>query len=161
MFSNITEVYQVNHAFWDNCLLPALNAAREQHSLLNPMLLRDGFLRFEETFQPYMKYCLDQNNCVHYVKDKRIESDLYKTYIAVSCSSSSVHSELPWPLIFWPCCSHCYNKASTHQALGASEYSPQIVKFAWTKHCMTRDIVARNSQQVRSTGMSPVGVDVY
>ncbi|CAN7987000.1 unnamed protein product, partial [Ixodes hexagonus] len=82
MFSNITEVYQVNHALWDNCLLPALASARAQRGLLNPLLLRPGFLRFEESFQPYMKYCLEHTQCSHYVKEKRAESDLFKTYVA-------------------------------------------------------------------------------
>lgn len=82
MFSNITDVYQVNHALWDGCLLPALNSARSQRGLLNPLMLRPGFLRFEEAFQPYMKYCLEHTQCSHYVKEKRAESDLFKTYVA-------------------------------------------------------------------------------
>lgn len=82
MFSNITDVYQVNHALWDDCLLPALNAARARRGLLDPLLLRPGFLRFEEAFQPYIKYCLEHTQCSHYVKEKRAESDLFKTYVA-------------------------------------------------------------------------------
>ncbi|XP_072143352.1 uncharacterized protein [Dermacentor andersoni] len=82
MFSNILEVCEVNHVLWDNCLLPALTVARANRTLLNPLHLREGFLRFEETFQPYMKYCLEQTTCLHYVKEKRLESDLFKTYVA-------------------------------------------------------------------------------
>ncbi|XP_077531907.1 uncharacterized protein LOC144144358 isoform X10 [Haemaphysalis longicornis] len=82
MFSNILEVCEVNHALWDGCLLPTLAAARAQRSLLDPVRLREGFLRFEDTFQPYMKYCLEQTTCLHYVKEKRLESDLFKTYVA-------------------------------------------------------------------------------
>ncbi|XP_077509037.1 uncharacterized protein LOC144120480 isoform X4 [Amblyomma americanum] len=82
MFSNILEVCEVNHMLWDNCLLPTLMAARSQRTLINPLHLREGFLRFEETFQPYMKYCLEQTTCLHYVKEKRLESDLFKTYVA-------------------------------------------------------------------------------
>ncbi|XP_075745988.1 uncharacterized protein LOC119182883 isoform X5 [Rhipicephalus microplus] len=82
MFSNILEVCEVNHVLWDSCLLPTLTAARTNRTLLNPLHLREGFLRFEETFQPYMKYCLEQTTCLHYVKEKRLESDLFKTYVA-------------------------------------------------------------------------------
>ncbi|KAL3257131.1 hypothetical protein MRX96_046525 [Rhipicephalus microplus] len=82
MFSNILEVCEVNHVLWDSCLLPTLTAARTNRALLNPLHLREGFLRFEETFQPYMKYCLEQTTCLHYVKEKRLESDLFKTYVA-------------------------------------------------------------------------------
>ncbi|XP_064461240.1 pleckstrin homology domain-containing family G member 5-like isoform X2 [Ornithodoros turicata] len=82
MFSNITEVYHVNHNFWDTCLMPTLASARHHRGLLDPILLRDGFLQFESSFQPYMKYCLEQSTCLQYVKEKRIESDLFKTYVA-------------------------------------------------------------------------------
>ncbi|KAL1417206.1 hypothetical protein MTO96_027087 [Rhipicephalus appendiculatus] len=82
MFSNILDVCEVNHVLWDNCLLPTLTAARTNRTLLNPLHLREGFLRFEETFQPYIRYCLEQTTCLHYVKEKRLESDLFKTYVA-------------------------------------------------------------------------------
>ncbi|KAH7957184.1 hypothetical protein HPB52_015900 [Rhipicephalus sanguineus] len=92
MFSNILEVCEVNHVLWDNCLLPALTVARTNRTLLNPLHLREGFLRFEETFQPYMKYCLEQTTCLHYVKEKRLESDLFKTYVANECVEAFVYA---------------------------------------------------------------------
>ncbi|XP_053210054.1 pleckstrin homology domain-containing family G member 5-like isoform X11 [Panonychus citri] len=81
MFSNITEVYLANHYFWMNHLLPMLKASRESHQPLNPIIMKDGFLKFEDIFHPYVKYCLEHSNCLQYVKEKHKESELFKAYV--------------------------------------------------------------------------------
>lgn len=45
MFGNVKEVYAANHQFWFDYLLPMLNTSRLTRQPLNPLLLRDGFLR--------------------------------------------------------------------------------------------------------------------
>ncbi|RWS06711.1 pleckstriny domain-containing family G member 5-like protein [Dinothrombium tinctorium] len=81
MFSNITVVYTANHQFWVDHLLPMLTESRVTRKPLNPILMKEGFLNFEQIFQPYIKYCLEHSNCLHYVKKKHKESELFKTYV--------------------------------------------------------------------------------
>ncbi|XP_025016475.1 uncharacterized protein LOC107361773 isoform X2 [Tetranychus urticae] len=81
MFSNITDVYKANHYFWMHHLLPMLKASRENHQPLNPIIMKDGFLNFDVIFRPYVRYCLEHSNCLHYVKEKHKESELFKAYV--------------------------------------------------------------------------------
>lgn len=84
MFSNIVDIFAVNRSFWATCLFPMLRESRIQRCPLNPLRLREGFIRFEERFEPYVKYCLEQQTCLAYVKENRHESVLFKSYVAVS-----------------------------------------------------------------------------
>ena len=45
MFSNIVEVYAANYQFWMDHLLPMLNNARDTRQSLNPLLMKEGFLK--------------------------------------------------------------------------------------------------------------------
>ncbi|XP_022667239.1 pleckstrin homology domain-containing family G member 5-like isoform X3 [Varroa destructor] len=82
MFSNIVDIYEVNRTFWTKCLQPLLREGRIHRRPLNPLRLRDGFIHFEELFEPYIKYCLEQATCLAYVKENRHESVLFKSYVA-------------------------------------------------------------------------------
>lgn len=84
MFSNIVDVYKANLYFWLNHLLPMLKQSRETHQPLNPLIMKDGFLNFDIIFRPYVRYCLEHSNCLHYVKEKHKESELFKAYVVVS-----------------------------------------------------------------------------
>ncbi|KAI1309388.1 Pleckstrin homology domain-containing family G member 5 [Halotydeus destructor] len=81
MFSNIQQVYEANHQFWLNYLLPMLNSSRSSQLPLNPILMKDGFLKFDQLFYPYIKYCLEHSSCLQYVKEKHKESELFKAYV--------------------------------------------------------------------------------
>ncbi|CAG2109422.1 unnamed protein product, partial [Medioppia subpectinata] len=81
MFSNIVEVSAANHEFWFEHLLPMLSHSRQTHRPLNPMLMKDGFLLFDQLFHPYVKYCLEHSTCLQYVKDKHKDNELFKAYI--------------------------------------------------------------------------------
>ncbi|KAJ6219284.1 hypothetical protein RDWZM_005096, partial [Blomia tropicalis] len=81
VFSNIGEVFEANHLFWMNHLLPMLNYSRETKCPLNPAMLEDGFQQFDQIFRPYTQYCLEHSNCLQYLKDKRKSNSLFKTYI--------------------------------------------------------------------------------
>lgn len=89
MFSNIVDIYEVNRTFWTKCLQPLLREGRTHRRPLNPLRLRDGFIHFEELFEPYIKYCLEQATCLAYVKENRHESVLFKSYVAVSLGLAS------------------------------------------------------------------------
>lgn len=81
MFSNITQVYSANLHFWINHLLPMVKASRETGQPLNPSLMKEGFIKLEDIFHPYVKYCLEHSNCLQYVKEKHKESELFKAYV--------------------------------------------------------------------------------
>ncbi|KAG8295360.1 Pleckstrin y domain containing, G (with RhoGef domain) member [Homalodisca vitripennis] len=81
LFSNITEIYSSNKLFWSTYVLPMLNASRESRSVLNPQLLLDGFIRFEEIFRPYTKYCAEQSQCQQYCRERHGESELFTAYL--------------------------------------------------------------------------------
>ncbi|XP_028967195.1 pleckstrin homology domain-containing family G member 5 [Galendromus occidentalis] len=93
MFSNIVDIFSVNRSFWNTCLFPMLRDSRNQRIPLNPLRLRDGFIRFEERFEPYVKYCLEQQTCLAYIKENRHESVLFKSYVAW-CESQKECSRL-------------------------------------------------------------------
>ena len=37
--------------------------------------------KFDQIFNPYIKYCLDHSNCLQYVKEKHKENELFKAYL--------------------------------------------------------------------------------
>ncbi|KAH9407183.1 Rho guanyl-nucleotide exchange factor, partial [Tyrophagus putrescentiae] len=81
VFSNIGQVFEANHHFWMNHLLPMLNYSRETKSPLNPAMFEEGFLQFDQIFQPYIQYCLEQSTCLQYIKEKKKTNVLFKTYV--------------------------------------------------------------------------------
>lgn len=46
-------------------------------------------LQFEELFEPYTQYCLEQTNCQLYCKEHGRENNYFKAYLAVSLEMSS------------------------------------------------------------------------
>ena len=40
--------------------------------------------QFEELFTPYTKYCLEQEGCQEYIKNKYRDNELFKTFVIVS-----------------------------------------------------------------------------
>nr|XP_027198898.1 uncharacterized protein LOC113793122 isoform X2 [Dermatophagoides pteronyssinus] len=82
VFSNIGEVYEANHHFWMRYLLPMLNHSRETKTPLNPTMLEEGFLQFDQIFRPYIRYCLEHSKCLHYLKEKRKSNALFEEYIS-------------------------------------------------------------------------------
>ncbi|KAH7641872.1 rho guanine exchange factor-like protein [Dermatophagoides farinae] len=82
VFSNIGEVYEANHHFWMRYLLPMLNYSRETKTPLNPTMLEEGFLQFDQIFRPYIQYCLEHSKCLHYLKEKRKLNVLFEEYIS-------------------------------------------------------------------------------
>ncbi|XP_046442623.1 pleckstrin homology domain-containing family G member 5-like isoform X5 [Daphnia pulex] len=82
LFSNLPEIYVANRQFWAEHVFPMLKNARSARAPLDPTSLRDGFLKFDELFHPYTKYCLDQSQCQQYCKEKDHDNELFKAYLA-------------------------------------------------------------------------------
>ncbi|XP_078696724.1 pleckstrin homology domain-containing family G member 5-like isoform X12 [Branchiostoma floridae x Branchiostoma belcheri] len=81
LFSNIQEVEQCNSAFWQDHMCHVVTKARQRREPLKPSDMEEGFLEFEEMFQPYVKYCMEEEACVAYMKDKFRDNDLFKQYV--------------------------------------------------------------------------------
>jgi len=41
-------------------------------------------LQFDKIFEPYTKYCLEQDICREYIKTKTMENELFRTFVTVS-----------------------------------------------------------------------------
>ncbi|ESO82527.1 hypothetical protein LOTGIDRAFT_134475, partial [Lottia gigantea] len=82
LFSNIDALEEVNCQFWEQHILPVLNDSRSSRQPLNPSLFKQGFTtQFHKLFHPYVKWCIDQKNCVDYQRTKYSENELFKTFV--------------------------------------------------------------------------------
>lgn len=81
LFSNISDVYYATCHFWKAHLSQVLQEARTKKELLNPSLLKSGFIAFRQIFKPYTKYCLEQDMCQDYIRTKTKENDLFRNYV--------------------------------------------------------------------------------
>ncbi|XP_076315222.1 uncharacterized protein LOC143227830 [Tachypleus tridentatus] len=59
-----------------------LNTSRVTRKPLQLLLIRHGFLQFDQIFRPYIKYCTDQSNCLQYLKERHKDDELFKAYVA-------------------------------------------------------------------------------
>ena len=84
LFYNIPEIYAANRVFWQQHIIPMLKSSRESKGPLDPTLLRQGFLKFEDIFSPYSRYCSEQTNCQEYCKEQDRTNEIFKAYLAVS-----------------------------------------------------------------------------
>ncbi|XP_074655235.1 uncharacterized protein LOC141908875 isoform X2 [Tubulanus polymorphus] len=82
LFSNITEIIDVNYGFWEDHMVLCVQRARETNSLLRPIHMKNGFLRFNELFEPYVKYCIDQEASVIYLRELCRDNEVFKAFVS-------------------------------------------------------------------------------
>lgn len=82
LFSNIQEIYIANLTFWQDHIMRMVEQSRTTGQPLDPTILTEGFYKFDEIFQPYTRYCLDQSNCLLYCKENDYENEYFKMYLA-------------------------------------------------------------------------------
>ncbi|XP_049769413.1 pleckstrin homology domain-containing family G member 5 [Schistocerca cancellata] len=82
LFCNVEAVAAASLQFWVRHLAPAVASARHRSLPLDPLHLRDGFLRFHEIFQPYTRYCAEQLNCQAYCREMCRKDELFAAYLA-------------------------------------------------------------------------------
>ncbi|XP_059085132.1 pleckstrin homology domain-containing family G member 5-like isoform X3 [Tigriopus californicus] len=82
LFCNIPEIYTANRIFWHENINPMVKASRISGEPLDPNMMVDGFLKFEEIFSPYSRYCSDQTNCQEYCRDQDRNNEIFKAYLA-------------------------------------------------------------------------------
>ncbi|XP_076022809.1 pleckstrin homology domain-containing family G member 5 isoform X3 [Genypterus blacodes] len=81
VFSNIQDIVRLHTALWNQVMLPALEKARETRALLDPTELHQGFMTFGSRFQPYIRYCMEEESCMEHMRTLLRDNELFKNYI--------------------------------------------------------------------------------
>ncbi|KAG9269106.1 pleckstrin homology domain-containing family G member 5-like isoform X3 [Astyanax mexicanus] len=81
LFNNIQDLVRVHTALWNQVMLPALERARRDRSLLDPTDMHLGFQTFSSRFEPYLRYCMEEESCMEYMRTQLRDNELFKIYI--------------------------------------------------------------------------------
>ncbi|XP_036448025.1 LOW QUALITY PROTEIN: pleckstrin homology domain-containing family G member 5 [Colossoma macropomum] len=81
LFSNIQDLVRVHTALWSQVMLPMVERARRDRNLLDPTDLLLGFQAFASRFQPYLRYCMEEESCMEYMRAQLRDNELFKIYI--------------------------------------------------------------------------------
>ncbi|XP_077314462.1 pleckstrin homology domain-containing family G member 5 isoform X3 [Lithobates pipiens] len=81
LFSNVQEIIQLHRSLWANIMMPVLEKTRKTRSLLNPMDFQKGFKMFESLFKPYIRYCMEEEGCMEYMRNLHRDNDLFRAYV--------------------------------------------------------------------------------
>ncbi|XP_065141330.1 pleckstrin homology domain-containing family G member 5 isoform X3 [Paramisgurnus dabryanus] len=81
LFSNIHDIVRLHKTFWVQVMFPVLDKARRTRSLIDPTDLQEGFSTFASRFQPYVRYCMEEESSLEYMRSLLRENELFKIYI--------------------------------------------------------------------------------
>ncbi|KAM6925579.1 pleckstrin homology domain-containing family G member 5 [Xenentodon cancila] len=81
LFSNIQELVRLHKSLWNQVMLQVLEKAREARALLDPTHLHDGFSTFGSRFKPYIRYCMEEEGCMEYMRTLLRDNELFRTYV--------------------------------------------------------------------------------
>ncbi|XP_068453185.1 pleckstrin homology domain-containing family G member 5 isoform X2 [Clinocottus analis] len=81
LFSNIQELVRLHSALWNQVMLPVLEKARRARALLDPTDLHHGFRTFGSRFQPYIRYCMEEEGCMESMRTLLRDNELFRTYV--------------------------------------------------------------------------------
>ncbi|KAK7905116.1 hypothetical protein WMY93_017723 [Mugilogobius chulae] len=81
LFSNIQEIVRLHSALWSQVMVPVLEEARQKRALLDPTGLEQGFRTFGSRFQPYIRYCMEEEACMEYMRSLLRDNELFRTYV--------------------------------------------------------------------------------
>ncbi|XP_044138070.1 pleckstrin homology domain-containing family G member 5 isoform X2 [Bufo gargarizans] len=81
LFSNVQEIIQLHRTLWANVMVPVLEKTRKIKSLLNPMDFQKGFKMFESLFKPYIRYCMEEEGCMEYMRNLHRDNELFRAYV--------------------------------------------------------------------------------
>uniref|UniRef100_A0A8B9K767 Pleckstrin homology domain containing, family G (with RhoGef domain) member 5a n=1 Tax=Astyanax mexicanus TaxID=7994 RepID=A0A8B9K767_ASTMX len=81
LFGNIQEIVLLHTSLWTEVLLPVLERARQNHTLLNPVDLQQGFSTFSYRFKPYIRYCMEEESCMEYMRTLLKDNELFRIYV--------------------------------------------------------------------------------
>uniref|UniRef100_A0AAQ4PEC1 Pleckstrin homology and RhoGEF domain containing G5 n=1 Tax=Gasterosteus aculeatus aculeatus TaxID=481459 RepID=A0AAQ4PEC1_GASAC len=81
VFSNIHEIIRLHTLLWNQVMLPVLEKARQARALLDPTDLHHGFRTFGTRFQPYIRYCMEEEGCMENMRTLHRDNELFRTYV--------------------------------------------------------------------------------
>ncbi|NWX33230.1 PKHG5 protein, partial [Notiomystis cincta] len=81
LFSNIGEIIRLHCKLWRSVMAPVLAKARRTGALLDPIDFLDGFRVFGSLFKPYVRYCMEEEGCMEYMRALLRDSELFRTYV--------------------------------------------------------------------------------
>ncbi|NWR49417.1 PKHG5 protein, partial [Regulus satrapa] len=81
LFSNIGEIIRLHCKLWRSVMALVLAKARRTGALLDPIDFLDGFKMFGSLFKPYVRYCMEEEGCMEYMRALLRDSELFRTYV--------------------------------------------------------------------------------
>ncbi|NXL49538.1 PKHG5 protein, partial [Podilymbus podiceps] len=81
LFGNIGEIIQLHRELWRGVMAPVLAKARRTGALLDPVDFLDGFKMFGSLFKPYVRYCMEEEGCMEYMRALLRDSELFRAYV--------------------------------------------------------------------------------
>ncbi|KAF6345363.1 pleckstrin homology and RhoGEF domain containing G5 [Rhinolophus ferrumequinum] len=81
LFSNIPEIARLHRGLWSSVMAPVLEKARRTRALLQPADFLKGFKMFGSLFKPYIRYCMEEEGCMEYMRGLLRDNDLFRAYV--------------------------------------------------------------------------------
>ncbi|XP_033103050.1 pleckstrin homology domain-containing family G member 5-like [Anneissia japonica] len=81
LFSNIRDIQDLHVKFYKECLHDVLAKARSSKGLLSASDIATAFETFPERFNPYNKFCREEEKCIQYHREKQKENEAFKLFI--------------------------------------------------------------------------------
>ncbi|XP_023371018.1 pleckstrin homology domain-containing family G member 5 isoform X2 [Otolemur garnettii] len=81
LFSNILEIARLHRGLWGSVMVPVLEKARRTRALLQPGDFLKGFKMFGSLFKPYIRYCMEEEGCMEYMRGLLRDNDLFRAYV--------------------------------------------------------------------------------
>ncbi|XP_023595188.1 pleckstrin homology domain-containing family G member 5 [Trichechus manatus latirostris] len=81
LFSNIPEIVRLHRGLWGSVMAPVLEKARRTRALLQPGDFFKGFKMFGSLFKPYIRYCMEEEGCMEYMRGLLRDNDLFRAYV--------------------------------------------------------------------------------
>ncbi|KAM6435568.1 pleckstrin homology domain-containing family G member 5 isoform 2-T4 [Liasis olivaceus] len=81
LFSNVQEIVRVHRMLWRTVMAPVLEKARTSRSLLDPTDFFKVFKMFGSFFKPYVRYCMEEEGCMEYMRNLLRENELFRLYV--------------------------------------------------------------------------------
>ncbi|XP_025029093.1 pleckstrin homology domain-containing family G member 5 isoform X2 [Python bivittatus] len=76
LFSNVQEIVRLHRMLWRTVMVPVLEKARTSRSLLDPTDFFKVFKMFGSLFKPYVRYCMEEEGCMEYMRNLLRETKL-------------------------------------------------------------------------------------
>ncbi|KAJ8258126.1 hypothetical protein GJAV_G00193440 [Gymnothorax javanicus] len=81
LFGNVQDLVRLHTSLWAQVMLPALERARGSRALLDPSHLQQGFSTFGSRFKPYIRYCMEEESCLEYMRSLLRDNELFRNYV--------------------------------------------------------------------------------